>query len=313
MVTVTFRLNTTGANFRERVANELALKGLWFFEEQLWSSAVQRKDLPHIRAFLENHGFLNVDVGRVQPSDDSAVCMRWARYYRKDGQCISSNYTGHIYAGSNHLKLTFGYETEEDRKKCSEQSIAVANILRLAFGVPIARELLVISHFSAGDIGGRFISDKAYASMFDTQEINRFRYPRIEEVKFIRMPEEASVLLDKAFSQTFPHEQFVLMWLAFEAIIHSHQGNESNGKKRQKFFLEELRSEIVNKEVYRLFKLRNDVFKEGGFRGHDFGQECWILYAVLQLSIMKNCPQRKAFLLGLETMLMSGTPPRVKR
>ena len=102
---------------------------------------------------------------------------------------------------------------------------------------------------------------------------------------------------------SFPNERFILMWLAFEAIMRSHPGRAENGKKREKLFKDELKSDIVSKEVLRLFKLRNNAFKESRFSHPHFDQECWSLYAVLQLAIMKDCPQRSAFLSGYENTL----------
>lgn len=52
------------------------------------------------------------------------------------------------------------------------------------------------------------------------------------------------------------------MWVSFEAIINSIYLSDNNGNKRVKYFKEELKSNIVNDEVYRLFKLRCAVFKE---------------------------------------------------
>jgi hypothetical protein len=105
----------------------------------------------------------------------------------------------------------------------------VTNALRLVFGVPIARELIFVSRFSEEELETGISSDVGYPSPFD-----------------------------KAFAQAFPNERFTLMWLAFESIIHSHSGQADNGKQRERFFKEELKSEIVHEEVFRLFRLRND-------------------------------------------------------
>ncbi len=295
-------------HFRERVTKEFSSKELRFFEERVWSSSVQREDISRIRVFLKTHGFLHIDVERMLPGDNSTFRVRWNRHYQKDGQCVVRNYDSPIYANSIHLKLTFAYGSEGERKECHDQSLVVVNALRLLFGVSIARELIFVSQFSDTNLMSIPASDVGFASSFDTQQINRFENPPIEEAELIRMPEEAALLLDKAFSQTFPQEQFVLMWLGFETIIHSRPGNGTNGDKRKKFFLEELGSSIVNEEVLRLFHVRCDAFKEGKLRELNFDQECWSLYAILQLVIMKNCPQRKAFLSGLETVLTSRLP-----
>lgn len=302
-----FKPRVNGGHFRERVVTEFASKGLRFFEERIWSSSLQREDLHRVRVFLKTHGFLHIDAERMLPRDDSTSRIRWSRHYQKDGQCIVRNHASPIYANSAHLKLTFGYESEEARKECQDQSLVVANALRLLFGVSIARELIFVSQFSDANLMNGPVSDLGFASSFDIQNINRFKNPPVEEAELIRMPEEAAMLLDKAFAQTFPQEQFVLMWLAFETIIHSRPGNGTNGDKRKKFFLKELGSSIVNQEVLRLFHVRCDAFKEGKLRELNFDQECWALYAVLQVAIMKDCPQRKSFLSGLENKLQQNT------
>ncbi len=229
--------------------------------------------------------------------------MRWMKYYERSGQCISSIKKEFIPDNSNNLKLTFCYSNKEDEQNHETQTIHTVNTLRLIFGVPIARELLIIRHFVNDKKSSTRHSDKDFASMFDTQHLNMFETPAIEESRVIEIPDEATILLDKAFSQTYPPERFILMWLAFEAIINSYSGQETNGKKRQKFFQDDLKSNVINDEVHRLFKLRNNIFKEGKISTPNIEKECWSLYAVIQLSIMKNCPQRQLFLSGYEKTL----------
>jgi hypothetical protein len=290
-------------SFRVRLVREWRPRGYRFFEETIWTSSIQKADLPKIRTFFQANNFNNVDVSIVNPPDDKTLRMRWNRHYEASGQCVSLMHNVPIPAGSNHLKLTFGYISDEARQEHRNQIIVAANALRLVFGVPIARELIFDTKFSEEKLDVGISSDVGYASPFDTQNLNMFEVPPIEEAALIAIPEEAAILLDKAFAQAFPDERFILMWLAFEAIMHSHPGRAENGKKREKFFKEELESDIVNREVFRLFQLRNDVFKEGRFSNPQIDQECWNLYAVLQLATMKDCPQRSAFLSGFENVL----------
>ncbi len=207
-----------------------------------------------------------------------------------------------IPAKSNHLKLTFCYTSAEIRHNSLAQTIVVANALRLVFGVPIARELIITRYFSEDKEKADFFSDEGYASLFDSQDLNMFNDPAIEQAELIDIPQEAAILLDKSFAQTYPKERFILMWLAFEAIIHSIIEKGSNGEKRKIFFKDILKSDIANDEVYRLFNLRCVLFKEGQSPNQyiEIENECWSLYAALQLLIMKDCEQRRAFLSGYE-------------
>ena len=183
--------------------------------------------------------------------------------------------------------------------------IHTINILRLVFGVPIARELLLTRNFANDTCQPALSSDVGFASYFDTQSLNFFSNPDIENAKIRQLPAETTILIDKAFSQTFPIERFVLMWLAFEAILSSLPINGSNGEKRKKYFAQELGSQKINEEVHRLFNTRCDIFKQGKFSSDQIEKDCWSLYAAIQLAILEECHQRKAFISVYESTLPS--------
>jgi len=83
-------------------------------------------------------------------------------------------------------------------------------------------------------------------------------------------------------------------------------GSGTDGNKRKKYFQDDLQSDIINTEFYRLFQLRNDIFKEGkSFTNSSIEKECWSFCSIIQLSIMENCEQRKAFVAGYENVLSS--------
>ena len=286
--------------FRDRIIKEFGSYGFKFFRETIWSSSLQLADLPRVRNFLSKNNFKYIDVSLVRPQDDKTYRMRWSTHYQQSGQCISSMHEVPIPAESNNLKLTFCYATSEMRHDSRAQTIVVANALRLVFGVPLARELIITRYFSKDKKESDFFSDEGYASLFDTQELNMFNNPAIEEAELLKIPEEAAMLLDKSLAQTYPSERFILMWLAFEAIIHSVIDKGSNGEKRKNYFKYILKSDIANDEVYRLFNVRCAIFKEGQSSGQNIENDCWSLYAALQLLIMKDCEQRRAFLSGYE-------------
>ncbi|WP_029934263.1 hypothetical protein [Thiomicrospira pelophila] len=290
-------------NFKNTIIQEWSKYGFSEFKETIWSSSLQQADLSRIRRFLSQNHIKNVDVSIVIPHNNDTPRMRWTKYYERSGQCISKIREEFIPENSNNLKLTFCYCSKEEEQNNETQSIYVVNILRLVFGVPVARELILIRRFSNDSNDPSCESDKDFASMFDTQSLNMFNEPAIEKAKIIEVPVESTILLDKAFSQTYPVERFVLMWLAFEAIISAFPGDESNGDKRKKFFRDDLGSDAINKEVYRLFKLRCDLFKEGKVSESAIEKDCWSLYAVIQLAIMKNCEQRQELKSGYEKVL----------
>lgn len=271
-----------------------------FFAETLWSSSLQQADLPRVRAFLERNGFQAIDVALASPQTLHATRTRWSTYYDATGQCVLQSYITPIPVGSMFLKLTFFYDSVVERDHGRVQNVLVANALRMMFGAPIARELVLVRHGALNLQDRSDISDEGFASAFDTQSLNIFDSPPIEEAKLRPMPLEASTLLDSAFVQRYPYERFIMMWLAFEAVIHTHSGSGTNGKKRQRYFLEELGSQIVCDEVTRIFRIRNDTFKEGRLDDVNFDQMCWSLYAALQLALMEDCPQRTAYLSGYE-------------
>ena len=292
-------------NFKNTIIQEWGKEKFSVFRETIWSSSLQQLDLPRVRNFLIKNNIDNVDVSLVIPQKGhNTHRMRWMKYYEKSGQCISSLKEEFIPDSSNNLKLTFCYSSEEDEQNNKTQTIHTVNTLRLIFGVPIARELLILRHFYNDDNAPIRFSDEDFASMFDTQSLNMFDNPAIEDSEVMKIPDEATILLDKAFSQTYPIERFILMWLAFETIINSFPGEGNNGTKRQNFFKNDLKSDVINDEVFRLFRVRCDMFKEGKIFKLNVEKECWSLYSVIQLTIMKNCPQRQAFLSGYEKILL---------
>lgn len=289
--------------FKERIIQEWGTLGYSFFSEQIWSSSLQIEDFPRIRKFLANAAIDNVDVSLVRPPDNTTPRLRWSNHYDASGQCISLLREEFIAGGSNNLKLTFCYTSSEQQNGAHTTEIRAINILRLVFGVPIARELLLTRSFANDTCHPALSSDIGFASYFDTQSLNFFSNPDIENAKIRQLPTEATILLDKAFSQTFPIERFVLMWLAFEAIISSLIINGSNGEKRKKYFLQELNSQKINEEIHRLFNTRCDIFKQGKFSDDQIEKDCWSLYAAIQLAILEECDQRKAFISGYESTL----------
>lgn len=291
-------------SIRDGMVKRAEDKGFTFFRETFWSSSLKQKDLSRVRSFLKNNGFDNIDVSVVIPENNQNLDLQWVNYYDSgnDMQPCSTLQNKFIPGGSNNLKLTFCYFSKEEEKEKDSQTTYVVNSLRLVFGVPIARELLFVRRYSV-ESDAAMSSDVGFASMFDTQSLNMFDYPPIERVDIIDIPKEAVLLLDKAFSQKFEIERFILMWLAFEAIANDCFEGDGNGKKREWFCIKELKSSLINDEVYRLFKIRCDIFKEGKKSSSTMSNECWSLYAIIQLAIMKNCPQRAAFLVGFENKL----------
>ncbi|WP_394178426.1 hypothetical protein [Marinomonas posidonica] len=293
-------------SIRDSMVKRAEDKGFTFFRETTWSSSLKQKDLSKVRDFLSNNFFGNVDVSLVVPMKNENLDLKWVNYYDagNDMQPCSTLQNKFIPAGSNNIKLTFCYFSEEEEKAKNSQTLYIVNSLRLIFGVPIARELIFVRRFSTKS-DAVMSSDVGYASVFITQSLNMFENPPIEGAELINISEEAMILLDKAFLQKYEIERFILMWLAFEALGNDCFKGKNNGKKREWFCINELKSSLINDEVNRLYRIRCDMFKEGKKSSSTMGDECWSLYAILQLAIMKNCPQRDAFLRGYEKKLLA--------
>lgn len=278
--------------------------GISHIEESIWSSTVQQKDLNKIREFLFKNNFKCIDISIIRPQNDETKRIKFRTHYDESGQCFSTNYGISIPMNSNNLKLTVGLENELKNQECQDKTLYIINSLRVIFGVPIARELMFKSSGSIENfLDAGVNSELGYASKFDTQDLNL--YEEIEYCQLRELPVEALILLDKSFQQRFPSERFILMWVAFEAIINSIYPSDHNGNKRIFYFKEELKSDIVNNEVFRLFKIRCDAFKEGKFEQKDIEEENWSLYMAIQLAILSDCPQRQAFLKGYEQYIFN--------
>lgn len=289
---------------RNELINEWGTENITFFEESIWTSSIQHEDITKVRSFLEKNNFTFVDISIVRPPTNDSSRIFWKHHYEVSGQCISTNYQKEIVANSNHLKLTVGLEKEENSQEYQNKTISVINVLRIIFGVPIANELVLLNHFNSENSEGSTRSQLGFASPFFTQPLNM--YPDIEEIKVKSLPVEASILLDKAFEQNYPIERFILMWTGFETIInHIVDGNKNNGLKR-KIYFDKLGSEKISNEVFRLFNVRCNLFKEGKIlSAKQLEDENWSLYSILQLLIMEDCPVKTKFLKGYENTLES--------
>lgn len=279
-------------------------KGIENIEETIWSSSLRRENLERVRTFLNSNGFNYLDISIVFPNDEKTKRTKFRTHYDLEGQCYSTNYAVAIPANSNNLKLTVGLEQNLKNQECQDKTLQIINCLRIIFGIPIARELMLVTNSNIDDfLNAKFSSELGFASPFDTQNLNF--YEDIEYSELRQIPVEALILLDKAFQQRFPKERFIIMWVAFESIVNSIYPSDHNGNKRSKYFKEELKSDIANEEVFRLFKIRNDVFKEGKFQHDEFDNENWSLYAAIQLTMLDECSQRTAFLKGYEEIILN--------
>jgi hypothetical protein len=275
-----------------------------FLEETIWTSSIQQSDLSKARMLLLNNGFKHVDLCIVRPNNEDFGRIKWKYHYDLKGNCISTNYQTKIEVQSNHLKLIVGLIDKNDNQECQNTTLSVISTLRVIFGIPIARELVFVNSYTKGNPTCTTSSEEGFTSYFLTQSLNMF--PNIENAKVKIIPVEACILLDKAFQQKYPIECFVLMWTAFESIIHSLDipGN-TNGLKRKNYFTNELKSELINDEAYRLHQdVRCNIFKEAKFTSaKDVEDENFSLYAILQLTIMEDCPERSKFLKSYEEIL----------
>lgn len=287
---------------RKNLINTWGSQNITFFEETIWSSSIQQLDLPKVRDFLEANNFNFFDVSIVRPPKSDLSRILWKYHYDETGQCISTNYQKEILENSNHFKLVIGLEEKENNNAYQNKTISIINILRLVFGVPIAKELMLLNHFNKDDHIGLSNSKEGFASPFLNQSLNMF--PDIKDVRVKDLPVEAAILLDKAFEQDFPIERFILMWTSFEAIInHIEKGSKNNGLKRKNHF-EKLGSEIISNEVTRLVNIRCHLFKEAKFlTSKQMEDENWSLYAIIQLTVMEDCPVKTKFLKGYENLL----------
>ncbi|MBR7713699.1 hypothetical protein KC099_10875 [Acinetobacter nosocomialis] len=291
---------------REKLIKDWKNMGIQFFEETIWTSSILQKDLQKVRAFLKKNGYEHFDISIVRPQVDYLGMHKWKYHYDTNGHCISTNYQIAIPANTNHLKLIIGLIEINSNQELQNLTFKIINALRVIFGVPIASDLMLINTFSIDDSKGSTSSELGFASPFHNQSLNMF--PDIEDVKIRNLPVEASIFIDKALQQKFPHERFILLWTAFEIIINSIEGlGSDNGSKRKNYFERELGSSIINDEVFRLFKdVRCQLFKEGKFSNlKNMENDNWSLYAALQLLLMEDCEPRTKFLKGYEQSLLS--------
>jgi hypothetical protein len=290
---------------RDRIVGSFCELGLYFYDERLYSSNAELSDIKAIDFLLRKNHYKNFDICLARPSQGAKKSI-WNKYYDQEFSPHVDQHEIPIVANSNHLKLTFAFAREQERAEGDRDILAAVNGIRLMFGVCAARHLTLHSHFSRDEPHQGPFSEIGYASIFDSQYFNRFQDPPLQEAKMIKIPKESSLLLERAFSQPYPEETFIMMWLAFEAITQRFPGN-NGGKKREYLFRHELKSDVVNTEVIRLSKVRHSLFKEGRYSADRIGDDCWSLYKAIQIASLDECVQRQKFVEGYELDLSSGS------
>jgi hypothetical protein len=245
----------------------------------------------------QNNLFQNTEVALGEFTGD--VTKVDVVYAYVDGQATQHVTARKFTPMGRCLVAFFGYINESEADRSHFQIDQFANVVRLIFGVSAAFQLVEVTRYAIGSDSASSIIAQGYASRFPIQDINSLWGPDDGRAEIIPLAPEAAILLSSAFKQDYPSDQFIFLWLAFEAIMADRFGSH-NGDSRREYFENSLGSRIVNDEVYRLFRVRSELFKSGRYNTLSIGEDAWSLYMAIQLAIMEPCSQRTRFLLGYE-------------
>lgn len=267
-----------------------------FLLQAVWSTSLKASQLHKARNFLAKNKFLDISIQLVKSESEKFRKMMIDFHFPDE---TSFNLiTGSLEFPEESVFLAL--ETYCSGKNTLDyehgRCINAANALRLAFGSPIARDVVFFQHKSLDGGKGFTLGTEASINKFDRQEL----FTDGDELKFRVLSPEVSVLVDAALSPTSDTKRFIMLWLAFEAVANSFPYKGSNGEKRSYYYKEELGSDVANNEVFRLFKIRNDLFKEGIKAEKNLTDSNWSLYLALRLAVMEDCPCRISYLKNYE-------------
>jgi hypothetical protein len=112
-----------------------------------------------------------------------------------------------------------------------------------------------------------------------------------QNIRYLRQDQWLHSLIGAAVQATENEPRFIFLWIALEGIIGA-------GKDREKFFLEELGSSILNEEAYRIFLVRNAVFHDAKLE--DGVTESIRLFEILRIAMLPACELREQLVKELE-------------
>lgn len=271
-----------------------------FLLQAVWSTSLKVSQLHKAKEFLSRNNFLDISVSLVKSNSENFSKM-FIDFHFTDEKSYKL-ITGSMEFPEESVFLVLEtYCSGKNRLDYEHgRCINAANLLRLAFGSPIARDIVFFQHKSLDGEKGFTLGTEKLITKFDRQEL----FIDGDELKFRKLSPEVGILVDAALSPTSDTKRFIMLWLAFEAVTNSFPYKGSNGEKRSHYYKEELGSDIADREVFRLFKIRNDLFKEGVNKEKFLNESNWSLYLALRLGVMEECPGRSSYLKSYEEYII---------
>ena len=254
-----------------------------------WKTNLEEVDLRDYLSSSEIRSDFQFDFG-IEELPSGTVYIP-ELYLDLTNQYLRATYTTK-FIGGRHLRIALGTPCET----CSQGPISAAsdkivNIIRLHLGLAAALSCSLASVFNIEDGSSCLRTDsfvifaEAAAGKDDPSAMTRFLSSGVS-IPALKLPADAEALFLAAMQAKDLWARFLYLWMGIEILVHS------DGRQRSKFCRLELRSTIIDKEMFRLRNVRASVV-HNGFRNIDAIDLTSVLWLFRICCLPRSCIRDK--------------------
>lgn len=273
-----------------------------FALDTYYVSNLKDEDILGMSNYLKNDLGDNSFIQKVVIKSEQQVHQTYLSQNYNDAFGVMGDQKHRTMVGS-YLRIISAYEDEEHKSYIDAHIIKAVNYIRFKYGLGAASELADYVIFDLENGNPAKQSNSIVPFVFgDGRQQNSF-YENSYQSGFLKsqvsvyLNEVASTLFDIAISSDNPSHRFLFLCIALESQI-------GDGGKRKVFCENELKSELISKEMYRIFQLRHQLAHGESFiEDGEFRNSIPNLFELLRLSAIREDTVRSKLVNFLEKKL----------
>lgn len=185
-----------------------------------------------------------------------------ARLVYHDGSHMMNSHRANGILFGNYLAIGSGYDLDGERAAAKSLVRKAVSLVRLFYGETYGEHLHFFGDFiteTPGNMVEIRSEDLGIRNDWLAHDVAAAGEQQITD--YFRPNDRALQLLYLADDQSDLGAKYLLLWTSLEAQLSNFSG-DNGGTRRKNFCKKDLGSEIISDELYRLFQIRNAVFKD---------------------------------------------------
>lgn len=242
--------------FNSRFIDTAVYRGRLWITTSLWPTKASAKEIERVAALYPTE---NVEVSSFNAAKRSVGASSINLEFKTaDSDVSASVHAFPKIISGNFLRIDLSFENEGTHEEIEYKLRSVLSPIKLTLGESVA---IHEAHRSTANIalGLVNIHNKPFMNWEYLKKgrdrLNLFEHESILSDWPIKLTDDIAFLDHDALLTDKIENRFFLLWTAIELIA-------GRGDDRKRYCKEALGSEIINDELFRLFKLRGNLFKE---------------------------------------------------